>query len=286
MSSESKCPFAGGAGSHVIGGAPSNATWWPNQLNLAILHQHSAKSNPLGATFNYAEEFKKLDLEAWKAEVDNLQDSIDAYNYSRQITTKDSVQYMVNVYHEGDPCYQVAHKAWIDQFDGKVFVVGSTLNVDAMISKPKNTKGQAMNAAPVKPNAADYSYSNAAARIQWNFVRDYTDAAANLVYTKFYDLIADYFQNAPFGKDSTTANGGYYANYIAGVVVPNMDTIRINATVDMKDFILKRLFHPAECVAQNMKNGGEHLIVQRFPPFVDRRCVVMENQHRFEIRFV
>lgn len=181
---------------------------------------------------------KKLDLEAWNAEVENLQDSIDAYNYSRQITTKDSVQYMVNVYHEGDPCYQVAHKAWIDQFDGKVVVVGSTLNVDAMIPKPKNTKGQAMNAAPVKPNAADYSYSNAAARIQWNFVRDYTDAAANLVYTKFYDLIADYFQNAPFGKDSTTANGGYYANYIPGAVVVNMDTIRINATVDMKDFIL------------------------------------------------
>ncbi len=181
---------------------------------------------------------KKLDLEAWNAAVENLQDSIDAYNYSRQVTTKDSVQYMVNVYHEGDPCYQVAHKAWIDQFGGKVVVAGNTLNVDAMIPKPKNTKGQVMNAAPVKPNAADYSYSNAAARIQWNFVRDYTDAAANLVYTKFYDLIADYKQNAPFGKDSTVANGGYYASYIAGVVVPNMDTIRINATIDMKEFIL------------------------------------------------
>jgi len=41
MSSESKCPFAGGAGSHVVGGAPSNATWWPNQLTLKILRQHT-----------------------------------------------------------------------------------------------------------------------------------------------------------------------------------------------------------------------------------------------------
>ncbi|MBK9656532.1 MAG: catalase/peroxidase HPI [Rhodanobacteraceae bacterium] len=64
MSSESKCPFAGGAGSHVIGGAPSNATWWPNQLNLKILHQQSSKTNPMGQDFNYAEEFKTLDLDA------------------------------------------------------------------------------------------------------------------------------------------------------------------------------------------------------------------------------
>ena len=64
MSSESKCPFAGGAGSHVVGGAPSNATWWPNQLNLKILHQQSAKTNPMGEDFNYAEEFKTLDLDA------------------------------------------------------------------------------------------------------------------------------------------------------------------------------------------------------------------------------
>jgi catalase-peroxidase len=64
MSSESKCPFAGGAGSHVKGGAPTNATWWPEQLNLKILHQQSSKTNPMGEDFNYAEEFKTLDLDA------------------------------------------------------------------------------------------------------------------------------------------------------------------------------------------------------------------------------
>lgn len=171
---------------------------------------------------------KKLDLEAWKAEVDNLQDSIDAYNYSRQAIIKDSVQYMVNVYHEGAPCYERKLDAWEEA--NKV-----TVMLDAGKWVFKELKDVTPN-KPVKPVAP--VYSSADARIQWNFVRDYTDAAAKLVYTKFYDLIADYFQNAPFGKDSTTANGGYYANYIAGVVVPNMDTIRINATVDMKDFIL------------------------------------------------
>jgi catalase-peroxidase len=64
MTTESKCPFAGGAGSHVVGGAPTNATWWPNQLNLKILHQQSSKSDPMGAEFNYAEEFKTLDIDA------------------------------------------------------------------------------------------------------------------------------------------------------------------------------------------------------------------------------
>ena len=44
--------------------SPSNADWWPNQLKLSILHQHSAKSDPMGEAFNYAEEFKKLDLDA------------------------------------------------------------------------------------------------------------------------------------------------------------------------------------------------------------------------------
>ncbi len=59
MSDEIKCPFAGGASKHTVAGAPSNATWWPNQLNLKILHQHSSKSSPLGEAFNYAEAFKK-----------------------------------------------------------------------------------------------------------------------------------------------------------------------------------------------------------------------------------
>jgi catalase-peroxidase len=64
MSNEPKCPFAGGAGSHVVSGAPNNTTWWPNQLNLKILHQQSSKSNPMGESFDYAKEFKSLDLDA------------------------------------------------------------------------------------------------------------------------------------------------------------------------------------------------------------------------------
>ena len=64
MASESKCPFAGDARKHTVAGAPSNADWWPNQLKLNILHQHSSKSDPMGEEFNYAEEFKSLDLNA------------------------------------------------------------------------------------------------------------------------------------------------------------------------------------------------------------------------------
>ena len=64
MSSEAKCPYLGGELKHTISGAPSNADWWPNQLNLKILHQHSPAANPMGDSFNYAEEFKTLDLDA------------------------------------------------------------------------------------------------------------------------------------------------------------------------------------------------------------------------------
>jgi catalase-peroxidase len=62
MSAESKCPFSGDARKHTVFGAPSNADWWPNQLKLSILHQHSSKSDPMGEEFNYAREFKTLDL--------------------------------------------------------------------------------------------------------------------------------------------------------------------------------------------------------------------------------
>jgi len=63
-SGDAKCPFSNGAPKHTIGGTPTNASWWPNQLNLKILHQHSQLSNPTGEAFNYAEEFKTLDLNA------------------------------------------------------------------------------------------------------------------------------------------------------------------------------------------------------------------------------
>jgi catalase-peroxidase len=58
MANESKCPFTGGTRAHT------NRDWWPNQLDLRVLHQHSSLSNPLGAAFDYAKEFKSLDLSA------------------------------------------------------------------------------------------------------------------------------------------------------------------------------------------------------------------------------
>jgi len=64
LSTEPKCPVAGGARRHALAGAAANADWWPNQLNLKILRQHSPLSNPMGKEFNYAEEFKSLDLDA------------------------------------------------------------------------------------------------------------------------------------------------------------------------------------------------------------------------------
>ena len=64
-----KCPVMHGAGSQTQVAARSNRDWWPNQLNLGILHQHSAKSNPMGDVFNYAKAFEKLDMAALKADL-------------------------------------------------------------------------------------------------------------------------------------------------------------------------------------------------------------------------
>jgi catalase-peroxidase len=64
MSTETKCPFT-----HPAGGGTTSRDWWPNQLRLDILHQHSSKSNPMGADFNYAKEFKSLDLAAVKKDL-------------------------------------------------------------------------------------------------------------------------------------------------------------------------------------------------------------------------
>jgi catalase-peroxidase len=64
MSTEAKCPFPHAVRKNTTAAAPSNADWWPNQLKLGILHQHSAESNPMGADFDYAAEFKTLDLDA------------------------------------------------------------------------------------------------------------------------------------------------------------------------------------------------------------------------------
>ena len=71
MSEESKARMQ----RQVAGGGTSNQDWWPNQLNLDILHQHSSKSNPMGGDFNYAREFLKLDLQALKQDLRELMTS-------------------------------------------------------------------------------------------------------------------------------------------------------------------------------------------------------------------
>ena len=71
MSDEKKCPVTGKTNKHVVGGR-ANREWWPNQLSLDILRQHSSKSNPMGEDFNYAEEFESLDLDAVKKDLHNL----------------------------------------------------------------------------------------------------------------------------------------------------------------------------------------------------------------------
>jgi len=69
MNEDSKCPVTGGANKPTSHRGTSNRDWWPNQLNLRILHQHSQMSNPMGEAFNYAEEFKKLDIKALKKDL-------------------------------------------------------------------------------------------------------------------------------------------------------------------------------------------------------------------------
>ena len=69
MSEESKCPVTGGSGKPTFRRGTSNRDWWPNQLNLKILHQNAPMGNPLGEAFSYAEEFKKLDLGALKQDL-------------------------------------------------------------------------------------------------------------------------------------------------------------------------------------------------------------------------
>jgi catalase-peroxidase len=67
MSNESKCPFSGNAHS-----GPSNREWWPNQLNLKVLHQNPPAGDPMGAKFDYAKEFKSVDLDALKKDIERV----------------------------------------------------------------------------------------------------------------------------------------------------------------------------------------------------------------------
>ena len=70
MTTESKCPVLGGPHRHTAVGATANQHWWPNQLNLKVLHQNLPQSDPMGSDFNYAEEFEKLDLDGLKQDIE------------------------------------------------------------------------------------------------------------------------------------------------------------------------------------------------------------------------
>ena len=72
MSDITKCPVMHGAVTSNNQSGTSNREWWPNQLNISILHQHDKKSNPMGESFNYQEEFKKIDYNALKKDLSNL----------------------------------------------------------------------------------------------------------------------------------------------------------------------------------------------------------------------
>jgi len=68
----SKCPFMGGSQKESAGGGTTNRDWWPNQLKLNVLRQNTPKSNPMGDDFDYATEFKSLDLAALKEDLTTL----------------------------------------------------------------------------------------------------------------------------------------------------------------------------------------------------------------------
>lgn len=69
MSNESQCPFASTHGARSTNGTQSNSNWWPNQLNLSILHQHTPASNPMGADFDYAKAFQEMDFTSLKKDL-------------------------------------------------------------------------------------------------------------------------------------------------------------------------------------------------------------------------
>ena len=72
MNNESKCPILNPSQRHTASGGLSNRDWWPNQLNLTILHQNSNLSNPMGEDFSYADEFETVDLDALLTDIFEL----------------------------------------------------------------------------------------------------------------------------------------------------------------------------------------------------------------------
>ena len=72
MSNENKCPVSSGPNKKTSVGAASNQDWWPNQLNLNILHQHDKKSDPMDEGFDYRKEFGDIDYDALKQDLNDL----------------------------------------------------------------------------------------------------------------------------------------------------------------------------------------------------------------------
>jgi catalase-peroxidase len=72
MDAESKCPVMHGANTKNKGEGTTNRDWWPNQLDISILHQHDEKSNPMGKDFDYREHFKKIDYDGLKKDLNDL----------------------------------------------------------------------------------------------------------------------------------------------------------------------------------------------------------------------
>ena len=81
MSTENKCPVSGGDHGHTSVLARVNRDWWPNQLNLHVLHQNSPLPNPMGKAFNYAKEFASLDPIGGAAAAQNQRCERDEYRY-------------------------------------------------------------------------------------------------------------------------------------------------------------------------------------------------------------
>ena len=79
MEENGKCPVSHGSNSQHSLGSMSNNQWWPDQLNLSILHQHDNKSNPMDKDFDYREEFKKLDYDALKKDLNDLMTDSQAW---------------------------------------------------------------------------------------------------------------------------------------------------------------------------------------------------------------
>ena len=72
MNGESKCPVSHGASDQHTNRAQTNKEWWPDQVNLSILHQHDKKTNPMDENFDYKEEFQNLDYDALKKDLNDL----------------------------------------------------------------------------------------------------------------------------------------------------------------------------------------------------------------------